>query len=234
MDAAPPAPAWRGPRPRSSRRRGWAPRCAVCRVTIQPGVNVVFRLDGRVHHAECPRVLCAFCSRDIRPADPIRREGEAMVHANCWVKRHRAHPVTAGEDVRALIRSRLAAGTLPCLTPTMVWGGEGDGERCAACDKTIDRSQSEVEFAGTVTVHFHVVCFTIWEQERVKQPQREINGGSGDSAWTLVFERRLAARASWDRVAFDEMRIVTQELRYSSAGLCARARATCRAHRRLA
>jgi len=216
------------------------PRCATCRVSIQPGLNVVFRPDGRVHHTECPTVVCQICSREVRPADPIRRDGEEMIHANCWIKRQRAQPVTvvAGRDgLRDLIRSRLAAGTLPLLAPTQVWGGEGNGAPCAACDKAIERSRWEVEFAGAVTVRFHVTCFSIWEQERVElqalERQREIGGGSSDLAWTLVFERRLAARAAWDRAAFDEMRIVTRELRRDSAALHARARAVRGAHHRL-
>ena len=66
------------------------PRCAMCRTTIEPGHNVVFRSDGRVEHVECPAVTCPVCARQILPGDPIRRNGEEMLHGNCWVKRHRA------------------------------------------------------------------------------------------------------------------------------------------------
>ena len=66
------------------------PRCAMCRVTIEPGQNVVFRSDGRVAHVDCPEVVCPVCTRKISPGDPIRRNGEEMLHGNCWVKRHRA------------------------------------------------------------------------------------------------------------------------------------------------
>jgi hypothetical protein len=66
------------------------PRCATCRVTVEAGQNVVFRLDGRVAHVECPEVMCPVCTRQILPGDPIRRTGEELLHGNCWVKRHRA------------------------------------------------------------------------------------------------------------------------------------------------
>ena len=66
------------------------PRCVRCRVNIQPGQGVVFRPDGRVEHGTCPEVSCPVCSRAIYPATPIRREGEHMLHANCWVKQYRA------------------------------------------------------------------------------------------------------------------------------------------------
>lgn len=66
------------------------PRCARCRVTIEPGQNVVFRSDGRVAHVDCPEVVCSVCTRKISPGDPIRRNGEEMLHGNCWVKRRRA------------------------------------------------------------------------------------------------------------------------------------------------
>ena len=75
------------------------PRCAVCRVTIQPGLSVVFRPDGRVTHVECPEVSCPVCTRRIFPGDPIRRTGEELLHGNCWVKRHRA--MIAGANVSA-------------------------------------------------------------------------------------------------------------------------------------
>jgi hypothetical protein len=72
------------------------PRCATCRVNIQAGQNVVFRIDGRVQHVECPQVLCPVCLRDVRPGDPIRRDGENLVHANCWMRRQRSGGGAAG------------------------------------------------------------------------------------------------------------------------------------------
>jgi len=66
------------------------PTCAVCRTRIQPGQNVVFRPDGRVHHAECPKVICPVCNGVVAPGQPIRRDGENLVHGNCWVRQFRA------------------------------------------------------------------------------------------------------------------------------------------------
>ena len=69
------------------------PRCAVCRVQIEPGHNVVFRVDGRVQHTECPKVICPVCDLPVLPNQPIRRDGERgerLVHANCWIRVHRA------------------------------------------------------------------------------------------------------------------------------------------------
>jgi hypothetical protein len=65
------------------------PRCALCRVTIQAGTSVVFREDGRVAHVDCPEVVCPVCTRHISPGDPIRRDGDTLLHGNCWLKRHR-------------------------------------------------------------------------------------------------------------------------------------------------
>jgi hypothetical protein len=65
------------------------PTCALCRLRVQPGQNVVFRPDGRVHHAECPKVICPVCAGEIPPGQPIRRDGEQLLHANCWIKRFR-------------------------------------------------------------------------------------------------------------------------------------------------
>ena len=50
----------------------------------------MFRTDGRVQHAECPAVVCPACSKEIPPGTPIRRDGDAMLHANCWMRLFRA------------------------------------------------------------------------------------------------------------------------------------------------
>ena len=56
---------------------------------IQPEQNVVFRVDGRVRHFDCPPVICPVCTRSVRPDDPIRRDERQIVHGNCWIRRHR-------------------------------------------------------------------------------------------------------------------------------------------------
>jgi len=74
------------------------PRCAVCRVAVKPAENVVFRTDGRVQHVACPEVVCPVCSGPIRPGDPIRRDAEALLHGNCWMRRIRS---LGRQDARA-------------------------------------------------------------------------------------------------------------------------------------
>jgi hypothetical protein len=99
------------------------PRCAGCRVTIEPGQNVLFRTDGRVQHVACPEIACPVCWRPIVPTDPIRRDGDQLLHGNCWMRR----TLTAGQrdfhPRRALIRAKLAAGLLPMSRPNKTWGG---------------------------------------------------------------------------------------------------------------
>src|SRR5438477_11733353 len=107
------------------------PRCAVCRVSVEPGQNVVFRSDGRVNHADAPPVTCPVCSRLVRPEDPIRRDSDGLVHGNCWARRYRSEPKPAaapnGEhrlDVAAIIRDKLTAGMLPAPpVDRKVWAG---------------------------------------------------------------------------------------------------------------
>ena len=66
------------------------PRCAVCRVRIEVGTNVVFRRDGRVQHVECPNVVCPVCELPVRPTQPIRRDGERQLHVRCWMRLKRS------------------------------------------------------------------------------------------------------------------------------------------------
>ena len=60
------------------------PRCAVCRLQIAPGIDVVFRVDGRVNHAQCPPALCRTCGMEVKPSTPIRYSGPGVIHATCW------------------------------------------------------------------------------------------------------------------------------------------------------
>lgn len=60
------------------------PRCAVCRLEIAPGLNVVFRRDGRVNHTECPPAICRRCGVEVKPLTPIRHDGPGVLHAICW------------------------------------------------------------------------------------------------------------------------------------------------------
>ena len=69
---------------------GDLPRCALCRVAIQVAQNVVFREDGRVQHFECAPVVCPVCGRDVLPGEPIRRQDERPIHANCWLRQKRS------------------------------------------------------------------------------------------------------------------------------------------------
>ncbi|HET7343110.1 MAG TPA: hypothetical protein VFL90_16715 [Methylomirabilota bacterium] len=65
------------------------PRCVNCRLSVAVGENVVFRRDGRVEHASCPKVLCPVCLREVAPRTPIRRDGNDLLHPACWARRYR-------------------------------------------------------------------------------------------------------------------------------------------------
>lgn len=109
--------------------------------------------------------------------------------------------MTDEKRLRALARAALQAGRLPKVRPERIWGGPGAGARCAVCDGTIDRDQSEfeLEFAGKIGgepapspfsdehaggtfaeggYHLHVGCFAAWEFER--QTRQQLQGRSRD------------------------------------------------------
>ena len=71
------------------------------------------------------------------------------------------------EQVRALIRAKIADGRLPRAALTHVWGGSGDGRACAACDETIGKHQLQIEGEQETFVGpFHLRCFHLWDSER--------------------------------------------------------------------
>ena len=72
------------------------------------------------------------------------------------------------EDV---VRTRIHDGQLPVAGQHRLFGGRGDGEVCACCDRIIHRSQMMFEVncnLGTnvrISLHMHVPCFDVWTRE---------------------------------------------------------------------
>ena len=197
------------------------PRCSVCRVTIQPGADVVFSADGRVHHLNCPQVICPVCSYEILPSMPIRRDGEAIVHGHCWMRRYRERvgvSMPADKYRTDIVRARLASGAIPALEPTKVCGGTSTGgdSTCAGCAERILMGQIEyeVQFANTLVFRLHRACYVIWQEER-GSVQREISGSSGQAP----FDAGIAHRAVRDRAAFTEFLLAMSETRHAAAEL---------------
>jgi hypothetical protein len=153
------------------------PRCAVCRVTIEPGQNAAFRPDGRVHHEICPGVTCLVCGRAIAPHEPIRRDKDGLVHSSCWMRRRRAataalvSSMSATDRVLAVIRTKLSTGALPRLMAEKLWAGRSAGRTCDACDQRIKTSETElaVDLPGGPTLALHRECFGIWQSEVARQ-----------------------------------------------------------------
>jgi len=72
--------------------------------------------------------------------------------------------------LRPIARERIAKRQLPCEAPSKMWGGHGTGQRCALCDKPIQRDEVEYEVEGHIdgavqAFRFHVVCQSVWQLE---------------------------------------------------------------------
>ena len=194
------------------------PRCASCRVSITAGQNVVFRPDGRVEHVDCPEVVCPLCSAPVTPHDPIRHDGQALVHGSCWIRRVReaskppVKMMPEPDGITSGVQAKLAAGTLPRMEVQKVWTGLGTGLACSGCDHTITPTEIEqaVDVNGRSGLRFHRNCLSIWQRE-VVSPHREIAGGSAASPWTLLFDLHVARRAGRDRAAYEEFRAAIAE-----------------------
>jgi hypothetical protein len=81
-------------------------------------------------------------------------------------------PLTQFESaLRPLARERISKGSLPRkVRSPLLWGGNGTGQLCALCDKTIPPSEVELEVealvSGTLrTLRFHVLCESAWQLE---------------------------------------------------------------------
>ena len=76
--------------------------------------------------------------------------------------------------LRRLARDAVGEQRLPPRRPDRMWGGPGNGQRCAICTEVLDREEMgfDLEFAGAgpagsaINYHAHVRCFAAWEFER--------------------------------------------------------------------
>jgi len=220
------------------------PRCASCRVGVRPGDSFVFLPDGRVCHVACPEVMCPVCGRLINPTDPIRRDGEALLHGHCWMRR--AQGVVGGQNGvgarREAIAAKLMSGLLPSAAPTKTWVGYATSDKaCDACGEQIPAGsvEHEVDFTDSPTLRLHSECFAAWQAQRDKR-ERGIGGGSAASPWTLLFDYGIAQHAAGDGAMFNELLIAgaqsmhaAAELRDTSTAVCATSAVLCARAREL-
>ena len=76
--------------------------------------------------------------------------------------------------LRRLARDAVHEQRLPPRRPDRMWGGPGNGQRCAICTGVLtpDEMGFDLEFAGNgpggspVNYPVHVRCFAAWEFER--------------------------------------------------------------------
>ena len=82
-----------------------------------------------------------------------------------------------GDDEQSLRRRALAAlhaQVLPRAQPARTWGGNGSGEPCGVCGRSIDPDQKglELEFVassgggGASALHMHIPCFAAWKSAK--------------------------------------------------------------------
>ena len=71
-------------------------------------------------------------------------------------------------DVPQRIREKVAIGVLPLAPPTRSLAGFGSGQLCAACDRaiTITQTELEIEVEGGRAFILHMGCAGLLEIER--------------------------------------------------------------------
>jgi hypothetical protein len=84
-------------------------------------------------------------------------------------------PLTRVEtDLRLLARKLMEAGTLPTAIPHQTWGGNGSGQPCSLCGKSIRPNDVEYEIEISDGAHqashrFHFVCHAAWQFESTRE-----------------------------------------------------------------
>jgi len=101
-------------------------------------------------------------------AHAVIRLGAARVASNRTSLRERAER-TSARNRRWIIREKLWDGRLPSDRPAIVYGGPGNGARCAGCEKLTSASQLVMAIPlvnGESSVYLHADCFQVWETLR--------------------------------------------------------------------
>jgi hypothetical protein len=73
------------------------------------------------------------------------------------------------EALRALVRRKLADGSLPMRSIPRVWGGARNGETCGLCETIVNEDEFVMEGVSVADgkgIQLHVRCFSVWESER--------------------------------------------------------------------
>jgi hypothetical protein len=68
-----------------------------------------------------------------------------------------------------LIRTKLTDGRLPLSNITRFWCGNGNGERCDACEEIVAKDDLVLEGAGVEgsrPLRLHFTCIRLWDEER--------------------------------------------------------------------
>ena len=73
-------------------------------------------------------------------------------------------------ELSAVVRGKIAAGTLSTEKPLKMWVGKGMGKLCDACDLPVTPVDIEYEadLPGGRTLRFHQRCLTVWHEERAR------------------------------------------------------------------
>jgi hypothetical protein len=80
------------------------------------------------------------------------------------------------DNLRLIIRRKLAQDLLPTDSIPRFWGAPANGEQCDACEETISSTQVIMEGISQTTnqgLQLHVECFSIWDEERDESTMRQ-------------------------------------------------------------
>lgn len=77
-------------------------------------------------------------------------------------------------ELSTLVTQRIRERVLPAEVPKTIWAGEGSGEPCSLCHRTIGRTETEYELDAPVAtansvVRLHLRCHALWQRELARR-----------------------------------------------------------------
>jgi hypothetical protein len=80
-------------------------------------------------------------------------------------------------ELKTLAIVRIRQKVLPAQAPKSIWAGQGSGEKCSLCERTIEKTEMEYELDAPVSrtnrvIRLHLQCHALWQLELARESDR--------------------------------------------------------------
>lgn len=102
------------------------------------------------------------------------------------------------KELEGTIRTRIIERRLPRFGPHRLFGGQGDGKPCAACDRSITRREAQFDIEltadprNTVELSMHRDCYDVWRNQSLMLQKGFLASGEPPAEELAAVEHKAA------------------------------------------